>query len=193
MNFIEFFQTLESWGLTDALLPFLLIFVIIFAILQRTKLLGEGKKNFNLVIALVIALGVVIPHLTRSYPPGADVVEIINSALPQVSLLIVAILMLLIMLGVFLKDVNVAGTSLGGVMTIVSIIAIIYIFGTSAGWFGRWPSWLNFMADPNTQALVILILVFGIIIHFITSEPKEKKPGEGVGEFLKGLSKLGGK
>ena len=65
-SFPGFLTSLESYGLLDALLPFLLIFTVIFAIMQKTKFLGEGKKNFNVVIALVIALIVVLPHVTKT-------------------------------------------------------------------------------------------------------------------------------
>ena len=58
-NFIWVIQTLENQGLTDVLLPFLLIFTIVFAVFQKTEILGKGKKNFNGVIALVIALATV--------------------------------------------------------------------------------------------------------------------------------------
>ena len=39
----------------DLILPFILIFVLIFAILQKTKLLGDGVQQINAVIAFVIA------------------------------------------------------------------------------------------------------------------------------------------
>ena len=42
-------MTLEQIGLTDVLLPFFLIFTLVFAILQKTELLGHDKKNFNVV------------------------------------------------------------------------------------------------------------------------------------------------
>ena len=34
-----FVDTLESWGLTDVLLPFLLIFTLIFAVMQKIGVL----------------------------------------------------------------------------------------------------------------------------------------------------------
>ena len=55
-NYIDFFRLLESYGFTDALLPFLLIFTIVFAVLQKTNILGKDKKNFNVILALVLAL-----------------------------------------------------------------------------------------------------------------------------------------
>ena len=91
--------TLERWGVSDILLPFLLIFAIVFAILEMTKIFGADKKNINVIVSLVMGLSIIFPHLTGSYPPTRDVVDIINRALPGVSLLLVAIVSLLIVLG----------------------------------------------------------------------------------------------
>ena len=42
--------------LTKFAYPFLLIFFIVFAVLEKTKLLGEDKKQINALIAFVIGL-----------------------------------------------------------------------------------------------------------------------------------------
>ena len=61
-------------------------------------------------------------------------------------------------------------------VVIFAILAVVVVFGSAAGWFGQnWPSWLDFLRDPETQSLVIIILVFGIIIWFITKEDKKDK------------------
>ena len=39
---------------TNVILPFLLIFTVIFAILEKTSLLGQGKKYANIIVALVV-------------------------------------------------------------------------------------------------------------------------------------------
>ena len=59
----DFIMLLDAWGVTDVLIPFILVFTIVFAVLQKTKILGDGKKNYNVMIALVMALAVVIPHI----------------------------------------------------------------------------------------------------------------------------------
>ena len=41
---------------TDFLLPFALVFTLIFAILQKTKLLGDGKKQVDAIIGLVVGV-----------------------------------------------------------------------------------------------------------------------------------------
>ncbi|MBW2985045.1 hypothetical protein KY313_00105 [Candidatus Woesearchaeota archaeon] len=192
-DFQQFIYGLEQYGLTDALLPFLLIFAVIFAILQKVKIFGKDKKNINVILALVIGLLVVIPHVTNSYPPGQDVVEIMNNAIPNVSIILIAIVMLLILVGVFGSEVDIAGTSLAGWIALASFLVIGFIFGRSAGWFQYWPDWLWWLDDPNTQALVIILLVFGVLIWFVTKEPKGreekagaiKKIGEGLGKIFK--------
>ena len=187
MLFQNFIATLDMIGVTDVLLPFVLIFTIVFATLQKTKILGEGKRQFNVIVSLVMAFSVVIPHVVGGYPFTFDPVDLINRALPQVSIVIVAIVMLLLIIGVFGGDTKVFGTSLSGIVVLFAIVAVVGIFGSAAGWF-RMPYWLSFLQNPELKALIVMILVFGVIIWFITKEDKEKGSGEDSKGFLKGIS-----
>ena len=180
----NFIAALDAWGVTDVLLPFVLVFVIVYATLHKTKILGEGKKNFNVIVALVMGLAVVIPHIVGRYPFNFDPVDVINRALPQVSIILVAIIMLLLIIGVFGNEIDIGGTALSGWIVILAIIAVVLIFGAALGWFIL-PIWLGFLLNPELQALIIMILIFGIIIWFITKEPKEEKEEKEHGKFLK--------
>src|SRR3989344_1895366 len=135
---------LEDLGLTDVLLPFLLIFTIVFAVLQKTEMFGKTGKNFNVMIALILALGVVIPHITGYYPGDFDVVNIINRALPNVSMVIVLILMALLMIDIF------------------GAAADLWSISQRA----------SFLIDGDTQAVIVVILVFALLVWFITKEEK---------------------
>ena len=174
-EFLRWLQ--EDLGVLDSILPFLLVFTVMFAVLQKTKIIGEGRRQFNTLIALVVSLMVVIPHVTGTYPPGNDVVEIINTALPQVSLMAVIILSALLLIGVFAPGVMFGGTSLGVGLAVVSIGAVIYIFGNATGLW-RIPGILNFLQDPDTQAIILIVGVFLAVIWFITKE--EGGSGEGM-------------
>ncbi len=176
VNFQEMIYALESTGLSDVLLPFLLVFTVVFAALKQTKILGD-EKRFHVIIAMVMAFAVVIPHVLGRYPPGKDVVVIINTALPHVSVVLIAILMVLIMLGIFGWEL-LPENGIGSGALIFAILAVGIIFGSSAGWF-QLPQWLNFINDPTTRALLIIILVFGIIIAFITKDSSEGQGGMG--------------
>jgi len=189
MIFENFIAMLDMWGVTDVLLPFILVFTVVYATLQKTKILGDGRKQFNVIIALVMGLGVVIPHVVGRYPFNFDPVDVINTALPQVSIIIVAILMLLLIIGVFGSDIDFAGTSLSGWIVVLAFIAVVAIFGSAVGWFSM-PLWLIFLQDPELQALIVMILVFGIIIWFITKEDKKDKAEHGMGQWLKDAGKV---
>lgn len=188
-NFVQIFRSLEAYGLTDALLPFLLIFTILFAMLQKTKILGAGKKNFNVMIALIISMLVVIPHITGAYPQGKDIVEILNSALPNVSLLVIAILMGLLLIGLLGGEAKWMGGSLSGFVAILAFVGIIYIFGGSAGWWNnltlRW-------FDSDVTALAIVILVFAIVIWYITKESTPADQAAKVSNLFGEVGKLFG-
>ncbi|MBU2504092.1 MAG: hypothetical protein KJ879_03530 [Nanoarchaeota archaeon] len=47
---------LQHWVFSGFVLPFLLVFLIVFGILEKTKLFGDGKKQLNAMIAFVIGL-----------------------------------------------------------------------------------------------------------------------------------------
>ena len=76
---IEFFAEL---GIYDVILPFLLVFTIIFAILEKSRVFGTEKigdivytrKNLNSMVAFVIAFLVVA---------STQIVAIINTALAK--------------------------------------------------------------------------------------------------------------
>ena len=165
-TFEEGILLLEEFGLTDVLLPFLLIFTIVFAVLQKTNIMGQDKKNINVILSLTLGLLVVIPHVTHSYPPDADIVDIMNHALPQVSLLIVALMLLIIMVGIFYPTQYGAG-SWTGIATVIGLVGLIWIFGASIGWFDGWDWFLNTFGE-DAVTLAIVLIVFAIIISFVT-------------------------
>jgi len=170
---------LQEIGVADIILPFLLVFTIVFAILQKIKILGvdeagKPRKNFNAVIALVMGLAVVIPHVVGAYPSDrSDIVNIINSALPNISLILVAVIMMLLIIGVFGGGVEIAGTALASWAVLFAILATVFIFGSAARWWYL-PEWAGFVLEPDIQAIIVVLLVFAVLIWFITKEDKPK-------------------
>ena len=187
-RFDNFAYLLDQWRI-EILLIFLLIFVIIYAILQKTRILGEGKKNLNVVVALIVGLLVVVPSVTGRFPPNADPVKIISDALPSVSIVLVAIIFLLILIGVFGQEQVFLGLSMPGWVAFFSLITIVIIFGGSAGWWsGYFGSTLENIFGTESIAIVIMLLAFGLIIAWVTSEPKPSQ-----GALSLDFSKLFGK
>ncbi len=175
-NIAQFFQ---NYAISDFLLPFLLVFAIIFAVMQKTKLLGD-KKNIHVMISLILGLLFVIPHINGQYPLGYDPVQILNSTLPSISLVAVAAIMLLILMGIFGTKMT---QSFAPVIAFAAIGFVVYIFGTALNlWNGPWATWSWFTTE--TTELIIILLIFGVVVWLITKEPADKTAGK---DMLKGV------
>lgn len=181
-SFATYFQT---YGLLDFFLPFILVFTIVYATLAKIKILGEGKKQFNVIVSLVLALLFVVPHMLGTYPLGYDPVAVMNAALPSISLVSVAAIMVLLLMGVF-------GTRFAaGAVPVIAMVAlgfVVYIFGAALNlWTGPYDafSWWT----PELSELLIVLLVFGLVIWLIVKEPTAEGRGL-MGGLKKGIEML---
>lgn len=204
-SFYDMIQYLQAIGVADVLLPFLLVFTVTFAIFQKSNILGEASKakRYNVIVALVLGFSFVMPHIIWGTPDPvdhmlvtgiADPVEIVNGSLPSVSVVIIAIILVMLMLGIFGAEFNIGeGSGFGGFAVFFAIATVGYIFLTNAGYFGngRFPAFLWFLGDPNTQSLLVVILVFGIIVWMITRD--ESAPTEEKDKFRNWVKTMGGR
>src|SRR3989338_8397069 len=93
---------LEKIGVYDVVLPFILIFTIVFAIFEKTKVLGVEKiggheysrKDLNATVSFVIAFLVVA---------SSKLVTIINESLGKIVLLLLISICFLLLIGSFYR------------------------------------------------------------------------------------------
>ena len=196
-SFTDAIFYLENIGFTDVILPFILVFTVMFAVLEKVSLFGDPKqsKKYNIVISLAIALTIVMLHRLGYYQStlGYDPIDVINAILPGSALIILVILIVLIVLAVIMpKDsLTIKGSpivSILGFLGIIALAAIIIrnIYPTFLPY-----SWLGFLDDSGIQSVILMLLVFLLVVWFVTSEPK--KPDEpsgikGFHEFMKELT-----
>lgn len=168
---IEF---LARIGIYDVVLPFLLVFTLVYAIFEKTKVLGveeiDGKKysrkNLNAMIAFVVALLVVA---------STKLVGIINEVLANTVLLLILAVFFLLLVGSFFKSEEEVFLEKGWktVFMIIMFIGIILIFFHAIGWLGTF--WDAISGNISTAWIGGLILVV-IIILAIVYITYEKKP-----------------
>lgn len=184
-NFSDFISSLDSIGFYDVALPFLLVFTIVFAILQKIKIFGEKGKNFNAVIALVMAFLVV-----RS----DTIIQTMNLFLPKVSLISIIIISVLLLVGLLLgKESAGFSKTLGGVGMILIIGAVAVAFLSSSGSLGlEIPSWLN--VSSYDRNLLIGFAVFFILILWVTADGSSTNSfGSKIKTFIEELPESFGK
>ena len=175
---VDFYSILDSFtdiGGFDIILPFLLIFAVTFALLQKIKLFGEEEKakKINAIVSFVLAFFLIAQ---------TDLVLLLQSFLPKISMIIVVLLMLLLVVGIFTKNTNWDGgwLLLGAV---VAIVAVIWAIGASAGWDVP-------LIDEITEGdigVLISLGVFILVIWLIVKDPGEKGESKGIGEALEGF------
>ena len=163
-------------------LIFILLFTVIFAVLQKIKLFGDNSKKFNMAIAFVMALVPVFQHyLFRGSQPTA--VEVIAGVIPDISILIVAVVMLLILIGVFGANINLGKNKASGWVMALAIISVFVVFASQygLGWYSL-PYWIS----QDVIIIAVALLIFGIIVAFVTSDDDPKKSVfEELGELIK--------
>ncbi|MBI1971099.1 hypothetical protein HYS47_05095 [Candidatus Woesearchaeota archaeon] len=177
---------LNEIGVYDVVLPFLLVFTILFAILEKTKVLGteeiEGheytRKNMNAIVAFVIAFLVVL---------STRLVAIINEALGRIVLLLLISVTFLLLVGSFYKEGEPVHLTGGwkSLFMIIMFLGVVLIFlqaiklddGRSV-LEGFWEYLVNNWTS-NFTASVILLIIIVIFILYVTASPKgEKKEPE---------------
>lgn len=115
----EVAQLLDKIGLIDVIIPFMLVFTITYAVLERTKVLGREEKGrrFNIIVSLVISLFTVLAVNTLG------VMDVIIRYF--VIVLIIGFLMALV-LGMAGARVDNKNKLLMGVLGIVIILALFF-------------------------------------------------------------------
>ena len=176
---LQFFARL---GIYDVILPFLLVFTIVFAIFERTKVLGTEKmdgqeitkKNLNAMAAFVIAFLVVA---------SSQAVAIINGAMAKMVILLFLGVFFLLLIGIFYsekEEVLLSGPA-KIVMMVLMFIGIVLIFlhsiPTRTG--EPWLNWaFRFLArNFNTTAVssLVLFVVLIVFIVYIVKDPGTAK------------------
>ena len=173
--FAQIGDALQQFGVADIILPFLLIFTLLFAVFQRINLFssghGEGNKNIHVVLSLLISVITLVPHLSRRYPPGYDPIDIINVMIPSAAVIAVIIILFLFLAGMFGSELGAHG--IPAIALILIVVAMGYVFGSTVGWWGAPNQTFGDWWNSDLSALIIIIIVFGLVLWFIVSEPKK--------------------
>ena len=128
---------------SEVILPFLLVFVLVFAVLDKTKLLGDGKRQINAIISLVIAL---------IFLGFAQAVGIVVNLIPVVSVVLVIILVFYLMLGFVFSDaeglrinkgMKIAGGIIVFLILIVAVLVVTDYWSKFLAFFSGGGSWVS--------------------------------------------------
>ncbi len=175
---------MDKFGIGDIVLPFLLVFTIVFAILEKTKVFGVEKvgnqvytrKNLNAMTAFVVAFFVVMSN---------QLVKVIMKTTSDAVLLLLLSILFLMLIGSFQQESD-KGVALSGgwakLFMGIMFVGILVIFLDSL----KTPSgqtWLEFVwngiggmfTSEFFEGLTFLAVIVGAL-YFIV---KDDHPASG--------------
>ena|SRR3989338_3091139 len=176
---------LDKLGVYDVILPFLLVFTIVYAILDKTKVLGTEKiggvdwprRNLNSMVAFVMAFLVVA---------SGQLVALINEAMANIVVLMLVSISYMMLIGTLLgtKEIVLEKNTGLYVFMYVNLVGVILIFlhaiptGDGSNWLAVI---LDFFATNWQRDYVGAVLLIIAVVFFMrwivgtNAPPKEEK------------------
>ena len=169
---------LDRLGVYDIILPFLLIFTIVFAILEKTKIFGVEKikdqeipkKNINSIVAFVVAFLVIA---------STQLVAIISEVMANVTLLLILAVCFMILVGSFYgdKQFSLEDTKWIKFFMFFMFIGLVVIFLNALNWLQYVFALFIYWDAEWASGIIFLIVIVGFITY-ITKDPAKMKEEE---------------
>lgn len=159
--------TIFSSPLGQTVLVFVLVFVGIFAILQKSKVFGDGKKQIDALMAVAMALIVA----SVSYA-----IDIISHLVPFMAVVLVIILIFMILFGAVHKDALdlPKGVKYAFGVAIFVALAIAVLYYTPA-----WDYILDVIYGGEGSTVFMNIIFIAVVIGAIAAVLSGTKSGSG--------------
>lgn len=144
-------QVLNDWntlGVFSYVLPFLLVFAMVYGILNKSNLFGTDAKGVNVILAL--ALGLI--SLFSPFP------EFIQRLAPNLAIGLSVLLALMVLLGLFMGGEGPGKWIPYGFVVVGALIFIYVTYSSFQGDFGAGNLW-----DQYGSALITLLILVGLV------------------------------
>lgn len=146
---------LQSPLFVELVLPFVLVFAVVFAVLQKTEILGKGKKQVDSIVALVVAL---------IFVSFARAIEIVTGLIPFLVVALVIILVFMILIGMLFKQGEFGldkmhkgwRLAIAGIVAVAVVIAVLVI---TDAW-----DYLAFLFSGDSGGGILTNVIFVVIV-----------------------------
>jgi hypothetical protein len=156
---------LNNQGVFSYVIPFLLIFAVIFAILEKSKILGDNKTIQAIVATSIGLLALQFDHVPRFF----------GVIFPRFGIGLSIFLVLLIMLGFFYSG-ELSKGKVAWIGWVVGIGVVLWSLSSYDEWFGDFGGWFS---DYIYAIIILGAIVAVIIITSKSGKGSSPKPASG--------------
>lgn len=157
----------DSYGVFSYVLPFLIIFAVVFGILQKSKIFGEPKdvKGINAVLAVAIGFTSLQFDFVSTF---------FATIFPRFGVGIAILLVLIIFLGLILDPSNThENNSLKVLGWLIGVLVVLWSLS-------QWNFWgdsfgLGYWLQDYFWSIVVLVLIVGGIVVVMKSDKQGSK------------------
>lgn len=143
----------------EIILPFVLVFVVLFAILQKTKILGDGKRQIDALVSLAISL---------IFVSFGFAVGIIAALIPFLAVSVITILVFMLIYGmVFQGDEFKTGKKIRTTFGVLAALGVVIVLLVATGvWEWIADYFLSGEADGSNWVanIVFIVVIVGAIL-----------------------------
>jgi hypothetical protein len=149
-------QMWASFGAFSVLIPFILVFAVVFGILQKSRIIG-GHRGIDVIISVAIGL----LSLQWDFMP-----RFFSELFPRLGIAVAVLLALVILVGMFItkESKGVYYVILASIAFIIFIVMLSYTYGSfsfsSNNWWQQWGG-----------GLIALLIVAGMIVALVVPKP----------------------
>lgn len=158
----DMFQSWEQAGVFTYMLPFLLIFSLVYGILTQVKIFKEGNKAINAIISLVVAL------MALQF---GFVSQFFSEVFPRLGVGLVILLVMIVLLGLFAPNKTWVTYTFFAAAAVV-LIVVLSNSATSVQWLST-----GVLAYINWQAIlpwiVLIVLIAVVVVSTITPKTRQ--------------------
>lgn len=151
---------LQHWIFTRFGFPFLLIFFVVFAILEKTKILGEGKKQINALVSFVIGL----IFVSVSYP-----VDVVSNLVLFLTVGLITMFVGLLIWGFISGESKIESKGVKTLLGVIVFVGVVIAILWAAGWASTISDWL-FKQDwsgPFWTNLLFIVMIAAAIVAML--------------------------
>jgi uncharacterized membrane protein len=168
-SFGNFLAQLEQMGFFSYVLPLLLIFILVYAILDKTQIFGEGKKGINAVLAIAVSF-LSLQFNFVSY--------FFAEIFPRMGILLSVLVVVLVVLGLFFDFNKENGNPRKVFGWIFGIALLVVVFQSVKGYLGfgtfGYGSNIGYLLRNHFATIFIVALVIVVIIALFVKKPQTK-------------------